>query len=274
MLGLFSIYDADTLNFILEDVQFTYSSGLPRDRPQLSEALLLTQPASLDDSIGFWSNTLADYADPDSPAFPNLSNRGRPNTENKFSGIFHRVPTSASSTAISAAAQQLDAPFGNIIQVAWAVVLCAHLETSTVVFGETTSDRLRAPSLGAVYGPMVVAAPVPCQLAEDTTCRTLVAELTKVYNASLPYRHVQLAKIRQALKRPSNQAVFESMFVVHVESDSEDSMQQAKPIWTRHPDVVGLSVEHALALNVEVRKTGSIELEIWANENVMYVLST
>lgn len=223
----------------------------------------------MEECVGFWSEALAEFADPHAPAFPDLTNRGRRIPNDEVKSIFHRIPTSTSPAAISAAAQQLGCPLGNIIQAAWAVVLCAHLETNSIVFGETTSDRLRAPTLGSVYGPMVVAAPVPCQLGGDVTCRTLVSELSQLYDSSLPYRHVRLAKVRQALKRPSEQPVFGSMFVVHVEGDSADNAHDEKQIWTRHPNVVGLFVEHPLALNVEIRKSGAIDLEICASENVV-----
>lgn len=266
-----SIHDGDTLNLLFSDVQAAYFGGRAPRRLQFSEALILTQPTDLDECASFWSNALTEFADPDAPAFPNLAGRARSFTGTVSSFISHCIPTAVSTAALTSVARDLGCPLGNVIQAAWAVVLCAYLETSSVVFGETMSDRLTTSRLASALGPLVTVTPVPCKISDGKTCRALVGELKTLYESSLPYRHVQLSKIKKALKRPNDQPVFATMFVVHVEGDDEDAPSGAR-LWDRAKDVVGVAVEHALALNVEVRKEGKIELDLWGNHNFVYVL--
>lgn len=122
-------------------------------------------------------------------------------------------------------------------------------------------------------GPLITATPVVCHIGDGKTARTLVKQLTESYGISLSYRHVQLAKIKTALKRPKDQPVFPAMFVVHVEGDSEDESRVADQLWRRQKEAIGVTVEHTLALNVEVRCNGKIDLDLWADSSVMYVLN-
>ena len=97
----------------------------------------------------------------------------------------------------------------------------------------------------------------------------LVRELNELQRASARYRHIPAGRIRAALQRPAERPLFPAMFVVHVEPED---VAEGSGLWGP-PSVVGVQVEHALALNVEVRRGGRIFYDIWGDRATMYVAS-
>lgn len=141
------------------------------------------------------------------------------------------------------------------------------MESSTIVVGQTLSDRFAAAQMDAVVGPLVTVTPVPVRVDAGTTGRALVRELGALQRAGAEYRHVPLGRVRQILRRPTERPVFPAMFVVHVEAEDRED---GRGLWGA-PTVVGVQVEHALALNVEVRKGGGVAFDLWGDSSVVYV---
>jgi ferricrocin synthase len=258
-----SIHDADSLLLLLRDVHAVYCGLSSVRRPQLTEALATVLPCDPTPAVEFWTSRLAPFADADFPSVPELT-ASRPPVGGFIS---HKLIMSESPAE---GARSLACSLSDIVQAAWAIVLCAYMETNSVVLGQTLSDRSAAPRLGSTIGPLVSVVPIPVSLNSTTTGRSLVKDLAQRQQSSFTHRHIRLGQVRQILQRPAHQLLFPAMFVVHVEPEVTQDYQSSVRLWG-DSEIFGVHVEHSLALNVEVRKGGRVYLDLWGNSHVMYV---
>ncbi|KAI9742124.1 MAG: NRPS [Cirrosporium novae-zelandiae] len=262
-----SIHDGPSLQFILDDVQALYGGKEAKQRSQLTQALALTLPRDGDHKTKterFWSQVLKDFVDPDASTWPDLTGKAT-TKKSREAFITHRIESTLSIHQLEMAAKQLGASsFGTIIKVAWGCILADYLESPAVVFTEVLSDRLQHPSLENTVAPLITTTPVPVQVRD--TARGVIQELTRLSNEALDYRHVSPGFIRRILQKPASNPLYPAAFTLHPDHNDEQSAVEA--IWSEYEDIVGLQVEHPLALNVYPSKNG-LDLSISADNRLV-----
>jgi hypothetical protein len=81
------------------------------------------------------------------------------------------------------------------------------------------------------------------------------------------HRHILPTTVRKILQRPQSRVLYPPMFVFH--PNSKDASDVLSAIWTAMQDIVGLSVEHSLALGVYREADGQYRLVFRADEDCM-----
>ncbi|KZV86819.1 acetyl-CoA synthetase-like protein [Exidia glandulosa HHB12029] len=247
-----SIYDADTISFLLADAAALYA-GTTKDlpsRPPLRDVLasLLPSPEDIEEAQRAWTAHLAPFADPEPHALPDLTGSGKRAKTGHISS--RRTLTTLPDTA----------NVGDLARLAWALVLGAYTESpeGRVVFGETLSARRR--ELSRALGPLLSVVPVALDVGPSRTAREVLKTLAETTRGAAG---VSVGVYREALKRAREKSAWEAMFVLHPELE-DDAGGAEGALWEVVRDAVPLYVEHGWALNVELRG-GRVELDLWAD---------
>lgn len=256
-----SIHDEPSLRFIMDDVRSAYTYK-PPVRNQLSDALsiLLANENKYSETTGFWQSELKEFADLDSPVWPDLTGkRLPPGVTPEYQLISEEIPMTESVSKVQSAAASMGLQsFASIIRAAWAYVSLSYLGLPATVFAETLSDRVFDPSLENTVGPFISVVPIPFH--PQGTVREILQEQNRVSVQSWKHRHIHARDIRKALNRPRGEPLYPAVFNFH--GDNELPENRSLPdIWVELEDQIGLHVEHAMAMNVFKSADGSLALE-------------
>lgn len=262
-----SVRDEPSLDFILEDVWKAYKGKDVKQRHQSREALRLLLPTEvqIERDEQYWSEILSDFATADDAnTFPDLSGG---NVRENESFMTHVQTFTTGYKALQIAAIQLGATSAaSILRVAWGCILLMYLETESTVFAETWSDRIDDPSLADVIGPLTSVLPVPFR-ANGSARETLVAQ-SHVQQNSRAHRSIHGRVIRKLLQRPEHQSVYPALFNF-LPVAGEEVENERSPKWRKLDNLIALTVEHPLALNVTPTAIGTIELELVGSSHVI-----
>ena len=259
-----AIRDEASLDFILDDVRKSYCSEIVQPRHQLQAALqlMIRTEAQVQEDEEFWSDTLKDFDINESAiSWPDLAGEG---SEQADGFLTHTRALSVSYTHLKTASARLGATsIAALLRVAWGSILLMYLDVDATVFAETWSDRIDDPELFDTVGPLTSVSPVPFRA--DGTVREVLASQSQFQQESRPHRSVYGRIIRNLLGRHEDQSLYPAVFNFLLDS-GEDSTSS---LWTKADDILGLAVEHPLALNVIPSSTGVVGLELVASRRVM-----
>lgn len=267
-----AVRDEASLGFILEDVSKSYQKfgEGPGHRHQLREALQVMLPtgAQIDQDEDFWSKALETFVTTDDAnIWPDLTGKSRRSEDPAVGFLIHTQALKTSYKDLQGAALGLGASsVASILLVAWGSVLLEYLETSSVVFAETWSTRIDDFTLADVVGPLTTVLPVPFRALRSAR-EALIAQ-SNFQRESRAHRSIHARVIRKILKRSENQGLYPAVFNF-LPDLGEDSENGCSSIWSKIDNVVGLTVEHPLALNVAQTANGVLEMEISASQKVM-----
>ncbi|KAL8971551.1 MAG: hypothetical protein Q9183_000999 [Haloplaca sp. 2 TL-2023] len=259
-----AIRDEASLDFILDDVRKSYYSEVLQPRHQLQAALqlMLRTEGQAQEDQAFWSDILKDFGINESAiSLPDLAGDGG---EQAGGFLTHTRTLSMSYTDLNAASTRLGATsVAALLRVAWGCVLLMYLDVDATVFAETWSDRIDDPELFDTVGPLTSVSPVPFRA--DGTAREVLVSQSQFQQKSRRHRSVHGRVIRNLLGRHENQSLYPAVFNFLLDS-GEDSISS---LWTKADDMLGLSVEHPLALNVIPSSNGVVGLELVASRHIM-----
>lgn len=267
-----SIRDEASLDFILEDVSKRYQktddgSG---QRHQLRKALQVMLPtkAQTNQNESFWSEALHSFVTTDGAnTWPDLTGRNTRREAPAAEFLTHTRALKTSYRDLQDAALSLGASsVASILRVAWGAVLVEYLETDSVVFAETWSNRIDDFTLADIVGPLMIVLPVPFR-SLGSAGEAFIAQ-SKFQRESRARRSIHSRLIRKLLKRSEDQVLYPAMFNFFPNL-KDDSQSRCSSIWNKIDDVVGFTVEHPLALNVTQAASGVLEIEISASQNIM-----
>lgn len=267
-----SIRDESSLDFILEDVNERYQSFGERSkqRPQLRDALQVMLPtkAQIDEDEIFWSNALEDFVSADEAhTWPDLTSKNTRGEDPASTFITHTQTLKSSYKVLQSAALTLCASSAaSILRVAWGSVLLEYLETDKVLFAETWSNRTGDFTLTDVVGPLMTVLPVPFH-ALGSAREALIAQ-SNIQRESRAHRSVHSRVIRKLLNRSEGQILYPAVFNF-LPDLREDNQNGCCHMWNEMENIVGLTVEHPVALNVTQAGNDILELEISASQMVM-----
>ncbi|KAL8893368.1 MAG: hypothetical protein Q9192_005338, partial [Flavoplaca navasiana] len=262
-----SIRDEPSLDFLIEDVWTAYSHGQAKSRHQSCEAIRLLFPTDtkVQQDEKYWSEIFSDFSTAeDENIFPDLS--GPPlKRDERF--ITHIQQLTTPYKALQDAAVSLGATSAaSILRLAWGCILLMYLETESTVFAETWSDRVEDPLLEDIVGPLTSVLPVPFR-ATGSARETLMTQ-SHIQKDSRAHRSIHGRTIRKLLQRPEHRSVYPAIFNFLPEA-SKDTPNELLPAWLKLENLIAITVEHPLALNVTPTASGSVEIELIANSRVI-----
>ncbi|SMR50473.1 unnamed protein product [Zymoseptoria tritici ST99CH_1E4] len=158
-----------------------------------------------------------------------------------------------SALQASVAKYDLKSP-AQIISTAFGSVLAEYLESKYVVIGETLDQRIQDTKLQSVIGPLIVTVPIAVRI--DLSTADFFSSLSRETNAAMQdLYHMQPAALRKTLGISSDQPLYPALVVFHPRMGDDETKDDAKnttssKFFDEMEDVVGLSVEHSLALNI------------------------
>ncbi|KAL8867502.1 MAG: hypothetical protein Q9174_005624, partial [Haloplaca sp. 1 TL-2023] len=210
----------------------------------------------------FWSDTLKDFGINESAiSLPDLAGEGG---EQANGFLTHTRPLSMSYTDLQTASARLGATsVAALLRLAWGCILLMYLDVDATVFAETWSDRIDDPELFDTVGPLTSVSPVPFRAI--CTAREALVSQSQFQQKSRPHRSVHGRVIRNLLGRHEDQSLYPAVFNFLLDS-GEDSTSS---LWTKADDILGLAVEHPLALNVIPSSDGVVRLELVASRRIM-----
>ncbi len=263
-----AIHDAESLDFIMNDLASAYQNlTIPR-RSQIRDAL----PPSInykgrESDEGYWQSILSPYADIELPPWPELIGVEKsPNKKVSRSMISGSLKLNLDREKIAHATRTLHTSFSVILKVAFGCLLLDYLETSAVVFAEVLSQRFKSPKCRDAIAPLVATIPVP--FTAKQTAVELFSEQNHRTAQSWSHGSPSGAFVRKILRRSPKQPLYPAVFVFHPPKESTDrAITPGKELWHQGEDPVGLSVEHDLALNVY--SDDGWTLEVTVSDRVM-----
>ena len=263
-----SIRDEPSLEYILEDVWNAYNGKELKKRHQSREALRLLLPTEvqIEQDQQYWSEILSDAATVDETnTFPDLSGG---NVKENESFITHVQTLTNGYKDLQMAAVQLGATSAtSILRVAWGCILLMYLEAESTVFAETWSDRIDDPSLADIIGPLTSVLPVPFRV-HDSSAREALETQSHLQQNSRGHRSIHGQVIRKLLQRPEHQSLYPALFnFLPVAGEEVEKERFTK--WRKFDNLIPLTVEHPLALNVTPTASGAVELELVGSSHVI-----
>ena len=131
---------------------------------------------------------------------------------------------------------------------------------------DTDLSTGEASALSDVIGPFISVIPVPFQA--HGTLRQIIHRQAAFQNQSKPHYNIHPRIVRKFLRKLENEPLYPAIFNFIPDLDEQATCEN-NGLWRRMDDVVGLSVEHAIALNVFLTKDNIIKTELTANRKYM-----
>lgn len=263
-----SIHDGTSLGYVFDDVQSSYVSEAPR-RHQLVDALSSSEwiAKNSSDTVDFWRHELHEFSGTDAPAWPDLTNKRLPVGEappRRF--LFKQQALAMTATQLQSRAIDLGvSSITTLLRTAWSFVVSCYLGAQATIVGETLSDRVLSPTFEDIIGPLISVVPIPFIMRG--TVRELLAEQQRLSIEAWKHRHVHPRQVQKILGRQRGEALYSGIFTFHPSIKNDQS--QSSPLWREQEDIIGLSVEHPMALNVFHRPDDSIVLELSCLKSIM-----
>lgn len=123
-----------------------------------------------------------------------------------------------------------------------------------------------ASALADVIGPLISVIPVPFQV--HGTLRQTIQRQATFQGRSKPHYGIHPRMVRKLLRKSENDPLYPAIFNFIPDLDEQATCGN-NSLWRRMDDLVGLSVEHAIALNVFVTKDDTMKIELTANRKYM-----
>ncbi|KAL9594385.1 MAG: hypothetical protein Q9219_007063, partial [cf. Caloplaca sp. 3 TL-2023] len=260
-----AVRDELSLHVLLEDLESAYMN---RDKPfrqrgQLRDAVSLlhtADPEQTEQDEQFWATCLSPFNDEEeSNSWPVLklskqeSGLGAVaytwNVDGSYSDLRARAANAGATSVVA------------ILRVVWACILLEYLETDNVVFGETRSARGEATALSDAVAPLVFVIPTPFRA--QSTLREMLRAHVQFQMQSKAHYGVHPRQIRKVLRRSGMEPLYPAIFNF-VPDATGQRRDGASSLWRRIDDVIGLTVEHTIALNAFVSEDDSIQFELSA----------
>ncbi|KAG9237778.1 peptide synthetase [Amylocarpus encephaloides] len=248
-----SLYDAWSLEILLDDLDIILQCQIPNDHVPFSELIVGYQDGVLKTdewvSVQYWK----DYLE-------NLELRRLPNFHSKkcasqvLAVVHHR--TSLSTADIEATARNLGCSPQSIFQAAYALVLASYLGSTDISFGTVFSGRtLPIPGIEDIVGPCLSTLPIRVEISACQTIQELILDLNTTNRKHLEHSVVPLRDIKSSCGVQPGQPLFDTLLVWQQTLHSFDNERK----YVKLRDTVD-SLEFDLTLEI-TPTIGNVELK-------------
>ncbi|PMD18981.1 hypothetical protein NA56DRAFT_603525 [Hyaloscypha hepaticicola] len=219
-----ALYDAWSLELLLDDLQTLLRSGSLPERPPFTDVVEAYADGTLkyDDwtSKDYWRDHLSHL---DLRQMPNFHSRNSPSPGLSIT----RLTTSISTSVIEAAARRLSSSPQALFQAAYALILGSYLGSSDVCFGTVFSGRtLPIVGIEDIAGPCLATLPVRIDLSLPVTIQDLVRELNATNRKHLEFCDVPLRDIKSASGVHPRQLFFDTLLIWQQTLHSHDHTRE------------------------------------------------
>ncbi|KAM3086261.1 hypothetical protein ACMFMG_000398 [Clarireedia jacksonii] len=206
-----ALYDAWSLELILDDLEMLLRSESPPHRPSFAEVVYgyIDGPLSVDTwaSKDYWKDHLA-----------GLELRHMPNfnvTKTHGTGLAVATHlTQLDTSKIETAAKHLSVSPQAVFQTAYSLVLSSYLGSSDICFGTVFSGRtLPIPGIENIVGPCLTTLPIRVDIATMSTLQHLVEDLNHTTRKHLGYSTTPLREIQSANGFEPRQPLFDTLLI-------------------------------------------------------------
>ena len=252
-----AICDEVSIHFLMEDLFSSYAGPQAGDdRYQLNDALglsLYDYPGSEEDK-NFWTESLSRYTNQEATC-PDL----KLETDMSHSGVVSHVwQLKATYSDIQLHISRLNAySVSSLIRCVWGYLILDYFESDFIVLGETLSRRNDNVRLSNVIGPLITVLPFPFE-ASQSVRETLMAT-ERFWIQARNHTNVSPRIFKKLLNRVDDSPLYQAIFNFMI-----DPEEQNATLWQRSKDLVSLTVEHPIALNVSVSTNNRLRLELSA----------
>ncbi|PWN48451.1 acetyl-CoA synthetase-like protein [Violaceomyces palustris] len=272
-----AVYDGRSLAIVEEMIEKTYSSrGELPEICQFKEALPLILPINAEEEMGrrrIWETALEAFPRGELPSFPNLSGTSRTASEEESRNLHrscHRLASVAWSE-VEKTARRMGISTRPLVQVAWAKVISAYLETDHVLIGDSVSGRNAAAFLENVVGPVLSTLPIPILIKQGRSLREIAKSVDAFQRKVFSAQHVDLGAIRRDLGCEPGQALFHSVFVMEPKEVSPEELEvqgEGRLGLVRVKDL-GVATEHAIGVEVQPGDGDAIQIGLSWQESLI-----
>ena len=240
------LHDEASLQFLLEDVWNAYSGVTGRSRKQINDVLQLGEFSleSRTDQEDYWKQQLGACLDFSHVRVPDLEGNQvitRLDDSERLASYKMQVPVAKQEFELALRTLNISPP--TVFRAAWGHILLLYLDVPNVVFGDVVSQRAYHPDLADAMAPML--STIPIAFKSFPTVRGLVQDQERATMASRTCPMISAATVRRLIGRPESLPLYPSVFNFLHESEP------TKCPWTEIESLIGLHVEHPLALNVQ-----------------------
>ncbi|KAL9044907.1 MAG: hypothetical protein Q9214_001990, partial [Letrouitia sp. 1 TL-2023] len=266
-----SIHDEQSLDFMIEDLFQCYQKPgmVPSRRHQLREALEVVMPSPYQLRIDeqFWAEKLEGFSDTSgNKTLPDLTGTRKGMNDYKSGFLSHMRHFKTPYKDLQQRSANIGASsLAPIIRAAWGCLLLAYLETESVVFAETWSTRTQNSILFDVIGPLITVLPVPFHAKESISEH--LTEHSNFQKSSREHSSIHPRTVRKILNCEGKKVLYPAIF--NFLPLNGESLTGLRPLCTKLDDILGLNVEHPVALNVGQSAKGSLFLDIVASNKIM-----
>jgi amino acid adenylation domain-containing protein len=251
---LHAIYDARSLDIILNDVACIYNGTQPQQidlAPTVSKILGRSADES---SKAFWSELSTDI----SPTrFPDMRIYNNKTTNHTVS----KQRCSLSCSTLEEACAEAGATIQALVAAAWASLLSAYTAQRVVTFGVILSGRDFEEDENKVAFPCINTVPLAIPITPDPA--RVLADATKRCAGVLKHQHTPLNSIKRWAGIDGEP--FDSVIVLQRYGSTQESQRP----WTQVED--SASAEYAVSLEILPREDGAVDLQLTCREDVVPV---
>ncbi|EXJ56784.1 hypothetical protein A1O7_07128 [Cladophialophora yegresii CBS 114405] len=249
---LHALYDARSLDIILNDVACIYHDTQPQKIDIAHTVSKILATSANESSKSFWSEMSTDM----SPTrFPDM----RVYNNQATNHIVAKQQCSLSSQTLEEACAEAGATMQALVAAAWASLLAAYTAQSVVTFGVILSGRDFDEDVGKVAFPCINTVPLAIPIHREGAKLLQVA--TKRCASVLKYQHTPLNSIKHWAG--IDEEPFDSVIALQRYGSAQDSHRP----WALVED--DASAEYAVSLEILPREDGTIDLQLTCRGDVV-----
>ncbi|KAK8253573.1 hypothetical protein IWZ00DRAFT_194753 [Phyllosticta capitalensis] len=249
-----TLYDGVSLPILLQKVQAVHNGETGIEfGPQFLDVLPHGPLRSTDGSQKFWSSHLTKAR---SSLIPSLISK----PQEKDVTVTLRLDKFLTFEAVR---RKLDVTHQALAQASWATVLQKHFAGSLTLGMVVSGRSIDFDGADITIGPLFNTVPFHLQFDPNDKWVDVVRKCHDFNATSLPFQHTPLRDIMRWSKRPTNQPLFDTLFVFQREARGAELDGR---LWTLVDDQP--EADYPLALEVEQKTDGSLALTIVAQGHV------
>ncbi|QSZ28506.1 hypothetical protein DSL72_003003 [Monilinia vaccinii-corymbosi] len=206
-----ALYDAWSLDLILDDLDCLLREETPISRPQFTEVVsgYLNGRLSSDSQVSkdYWKDYMAHL---ELRCMPNFHPR---KVSSAGLAVAHHL-TELSTLDVEFAAKRMVSSPQAILQAAYALILASYLGSTDVCFGTVFSGRtLPIAGIEDIIGPCLATLPIRIDISTASTLQDLVEELNSTNRKHLEYSTVPLREIKSVNGFEPRQQLFDTLLI-------------------------------------------------------------
>ncbi|KAK6534533.1 hypothetical protein TWF281_005847 [Arthrobotrys megalospora] len=257
--ALHAIYDAQTLQILLNDVNLFYHKKQPvlHSSPSaiLKEMLKISRDKeTVASSAKYWKSILQDCQ---ITKFPVMT----PLREDTGAFVYSYKKCTITMRQVEDMCKKIGFSFGAVGQAAWAKLLAMYFGERDICFGTVVSGRTGSDNAEDVVFPCLTTIPMRVQLDGDN--KALVSQIQGRLSKTLKFQHTPLRAIQKALGRPE-QSLFDTIFVYQKPNNSNERLRQ---VW-KELDAKA-TVEYPVSFEIEPTDDGYLGLRLTGRTDIL-----